>query len=71
MGSRSALPLDRHIKYYESPDELAERLGLLCASKEAGNESTRLYNEIVEILTAILNNNHITESHYKKSTITI
>ena len=53
------------IKYYKTPDELVERRDLLCSSKEAGNTSKRVSNEIVEILTRLLNDKFITKSDYK------
>lgn len=54
------------IKYYKSPDELIERLKLLCASIEAGNRSKEINNEIVEILDNLLNAKCITKADYKK-----
>ena len=42
-------------KYYSSCDELIERLNLLCGSKDAGNNSSEVRNEIVSILDILLN----------------
>ena len=42
-------------KYYLSCDELIERLNLLCGSKDAGNNSSEVRNEIVSILDILLN----------------
>eukprot|EP00117_Sycon_ciliatum_P009595 scpid35372/ scgid11824/ len=43
------------IRFYKSPGELVDRLGLLCASREAGNTSKKVINELVEILDRLLN----------------
>ena len=54
------------IRFYKSPGELVERLGLLCASREAGNTSKKVINELVEILDRLLNEKRIKKSEYKK-----
>ena len=54
------------IRFYKSPGELVERLGLLCASREAGNTSKKVINELVEILDRLLNDKVIKKSEYKK-----
>ena len=54
------------IRFYKSPGELVERLGLLCASREAGNTSKKVINELVEILHRLLNEKRIKKSEYKK-----
>ncbi len=55
-----------NIQYYKSPQELAKRLQLVIASKEAGNESIELDNEIVDILTKLYNDEAITKVQYKQ-----
>ena len=55
------------IRFYKSPGELVERLGLLCASREAGNTSKHVVNELVEILDRLLNEKVIKKSEYKKN----
>ena len=40
---------------YCNPNELVEKLALLIASRQAGNDSTDIYNEIIEILDKLLN----------------
>ena len=54
------------IRFYKSPGELVDRLGLLCASREAGNTSKKVINELVEILDHLLNEKVIKKSEYKK-----
>jgi hypothetical protein len=41
-------------KYYSSPDELINRLELLCAERDIGNDSTEVRNEIMAILDILL-----------------
>jgi uncharacterized protein YfkK (UPF0435 family) len=59
---KSVLEDIRKIPFYEKgsgifsdPNEMVERLNLLIASKNAGNDSTDVYNECVEILDKLLN----------------
>jgi uncharacterized protein YfkK (UPF0435 family) len=59
---KSVLEDIRKIPFYENgssifsnPNEMVERLNLLIASKNAGNDSTDVYNECVEILDKLLN----------------
>ena len=53
------------IKYYKSPDELCRRLEVLISSRQAGNDSIALDNEIVEIIDKLLVDGVITEEGYK------
>ena len=53
-------------KYYSSCDELIQRLNILCGSREAGNNSPEIRNEIVDILDILLNNNYIKAKQHKK-----
>ncbi len=46
-------------KYYSSCDELIQRLNVLIGSREAGNNSPVLRNEIVSILDILFNNKYI------------
>jgi hypothetical protein len=41
-------------KYYSSPDELVNRLELLCAERDIGNDSIEVRNEIMAILDILL-----------------
>ena len=43
-------------KYYSSPDELINRLELLCAERDIGNDSIEVLNEIMSILDILLKN---------------
>ena len=52
-------------KYYSTCDELIERLNLLCGSKDAGNNSTEIRNEIVSILDILLNKGVIDANSHK------
>ena len=62
----SGLPTNGgEIKYYKKPEELAKRLQLLIASKEAGNNSIALDNEIVTILNKLYTDGDITKEQYK------
>jgi hypothetical protein len=45
---------------------MVERLDLLIASKNAGNDSIEVYNECVEILDKLLNLKLIKKSDHKK-----
>ena len=53
-------------KYYSSCDELIQRLKVLCGSREAGNNSPVVRNEIVSILDILLNNKYINSKEHKK-----
>ena len=53
------------IKYYKSPDDLCRRLEVLISSRQAGNDSISLNNEIVEIIDKLLVDGVITEEGYK------
>src|SRR5258705_6156129 len=46
---------------YKNNDELIARLMLLTSSKQAGNNSTEVHNEIVDILDTLLRNEVISE----------
>jgi len=46
-------------KYYSSPDELINRLELLCAERDIGNDSIEVRNEIMSILDILLKSNII------------
>ena len=54
------------VKYYKTPDELVERLELIFASKNAGNNSIAIMNEAVEIMNTLLNDGLITSDEYKQ-----
>lgn len=56
-------------KYYNNYNELVSRLSLLCASIDAGNNSTEIRNEISEILDILLNNNVINKNEHKKISV--
>ena len=68
--ARRALPGLRKkgtgVKYYKTPDELVKRLALLCSTMDAGNNSKRVSNELVEILTTLLNDKIISKREYKQ-----
>jgi hypothetical protein len=51
---------------FSDPNEMVERLDLLIASKNAGNDSIEVYNECVEILDKLLNLKLIKKSDHKK-----
>ncbi|KAJ3640082.1 hypothetical protein Zmor_003399 [Zophobas morio] len=51
---------------FSDPNEMVERLGLLIASKNAGNDSIEVYNECVEILDKLLKMKLIKKSDYKR-----
>jgi len=53
------------IKYYKNPQELVKRLHLLISSKEAGNTSLEMDNEIVGILNKLLTDGIITKEQFK------
>jgi len=53
------------VRYYKSPQELGKRLQVLIASKESGNQSTALDNEIINILNRLLIDEAITSDQYK------
>jgi hypothetical protein len=53
------------VKYYKNSKELAKKLQLLIASKEAGNESIAINNEIVGILNKLQRDGAITKDQYK------
>lgn len=52
-------------RYYSSFDELIMRLNLLCSSREAGNNSQEVINEIVSILDILLNKKLINLKQHK------
>ena len=65
----------KHIKKYQTGtglflngDEFVERLELLIASRDAGNDSIDIHNEIVDILDKLLNLKLITKTAHKKIT---
>jgi hypothetical protein len=51
---------------FSDPNEMVERLNLLIASKNAGNDSFDVYNECVEILDKLLNLKLIKKSDHKR-----
>jgi uncharacterized protein YfkK (UPF0435 family) len=51
---------------FSDPNEMVERLDLLIASKNAGNDSIEVYNECVEILDKLLNLKLIKKLDHKK-----
>jgi hypothetical protein len=53
-------------KYFSSCDELIQRLKVLCGSREAGNKSPEIRNEIVSILDILLKNRYINAKQHKK-----
>lgn len=52
-------------RYYSSFDELIMRLNLLCSSRESGNNSPEIINEIVSILDILLNKKVINPKQHK------
>jgi hypothetical protein len=48
-----------------SCDELIQRLNVLCGSREAGNNSPEVRNEIVSILDILLNEGEIEPEEHK------
>jgi hypothetical protein len=53
-------------KYYSSPDELINRLELLCAERDIGNDSIEVRNEIMSILDILLKNKIIDKVHHEE-----
>jgi len=53
------------VRYYKTPQELAKRLQLLIASKESGNVSAAVDNEMVSILNKLLADGAINKTQYK------
>ena len=53
-----------NIKFYSSPDELINRLNLLIAGKQAGNNSVELRNEIVEIIDQLFKTKILTNEQH-------
>jgi hypothetical protein len=53
-------------KYYSSPDELINRLELLCAERDIGNDSIEVRNEIMSILDILLKNKIIDKAHHEE-----
>ena len=53
-------------KYYSSPDELINRLELLYAERDIGNDSIEVRNEIMAILDILLKNKIIDKVHHKE-----
>ena len=51
---------------FKSPDELCERLNLLVAAKQAGNNNNRLNKEITSILKKLKSHKCISPSDYHK-----
>ena len=68
--ARRALPGLRKkgtgVKYYKKHAELVKRLALLRSTMDAGNNSKRVSNELVEILTTLLNDKIISKRDYKQ-----
>ena len=54
------------VKYYKTPAELVKRLALLRSTMDDGNNSKRVSNELVEILTTLLNDKIISKREYKQ-----
>jgi len=52
-------------KYYSSPDELINRLELLCAERDIGNDSIEVRNEIMSILDILLKSKIIDKAYHK------
>jgi hypothetical protein len=67
---KSVLEDIRKIPFYEKGSGIfsdpVERLNLLIASKNAGNDSIEVYNECVEILDKLLNLKLIKKSNHKR-----
>ena len=67
----SGLPINhRSLKFTQvvkgcAPEDLANRLAVLTGSVDAGNKSKSITNEIVDLITKLLNNNFITKEEYK------
>jgi hypothetical protein len=53
-------------KYYSSPNELINRLELLCAENDIGNDSIEIRNEIMSILDILLKNKIIDNVHHEE-----
>jgi hypothetical protein len=51
---------------FSDPNEMVERLDLLIASKNAGNDSIEVYNECVEILDKLFKMKLIKKSDHKR-----
>jgi hypothetical protein len=51
---------------FSDPNEMVERLDLLIASKDAGNDSIEVYNECVEILDKLFKMKLIKKSDHKR-----
>ena len=52
------------VRYFNSPDELIERLYLLIGSKQGGKVSVRIDNEIAGILDRLREDGHISKKDY-------
>ena len=52
-------------KHYSTCDELVEKLKILCGSREIGNNSAELINEIVSILDILLNKGILNKDEHK------
>jgi hypothetical protein len=52
--------------YYHTYDDLKQRLNLLLASKQAGNDSTELKNQAMQIIDLLFNNGVINRDQYSK-----
>jgi len=53
------------VKVFTSNAEIVNRLMLLISSKEAGNESTEIDNEIIDILDHLRSSGLLTSSEYE------
>ncbi|KAJ3640537.1 hypothetical protein Zmor_003830 [Zophobas morio] len=65
-GSGRPLGSMRTARIFSDPNEMVERLDLLIASNNAGNDSTEVYNECVEILDKLFKMKLIKKSDRKK-----
>lgn len=52
-------------KYYQSPDELINRLDILIGERQLGNDSIEMINEIDSILDELIKHNVINQDDYK------
>jgi hypothetical protein len=65
-GSRTEGARRQQYKYYKAPDELINRLELLCAEMDIGNDSIEVRNEIMTLLDCLLQEKVINTKEYKE-----
>lgn len=57
---------DGIVKIFENPNKILERLGILVAERQAGNNSDMVRNEIMSILDVLLSKKMINKTEHKK-----